>query len=166
VFCSSPRGSRLARAFAEKDPHTNQMHTRRLRHLRDVHGAEFARADHADPRRLALRFALWSFAYRFMRPEHALAALPAEFLFPRKRTSYCMEQTIVGKALQGREVGGARCTPGRLKRRMWFDTAHKLNKTLTHSRERGWLWRRAPGRNETESSTRTTLWSHDTAALD
>jgi len=37
---------------------TGKMHAWRFRYLRDVHGSEFARADHAHPKRLALRFAL------------------------------------------------------------------------------------------------------------
>jgi len=40
------------------------------------------------------------------------------------------EQAVIGETLKGVK---SRCAmyPGRLKRRMWFDTAHRLRYTLT-----------------------------------
>ena len=105
---------------------TDQMHTRRLRHLRDVHGAEFARADHADPQRLALRFALLELCVQI----HAALSTPCSSSggvpsFHGSGTSYCLSRQSSGRHFKGAK---SRCAmyPGRLKRRMWFDTAHKL----------------------------------------
>ncbi len=50
-----------ARASGREVGNTNQMHAGRTRDLRQVHGAEFARADQADADRAALRLALLEF---------------------------------------------------------------------------------------------------------
>ena len=62
-------GTRIHR---RKVGNANQMHSRRLRHLRNVHGAEFACAYHADAERLALSLALQELCVEI----HAALSLP------------------------------------------------------------------------------------------
>src|SRR5256885_1878782 len=109
----------------------DKMHTRCARYLRNVHGAEFACAYDSDPQRPALRLALPQLCEQI----HAALSSPCSSSggvpsLHGSGTSQCTRRQSSGKHFNGVK---SRCAmyPGRLKRRIWFDTAHRLRYTLT-----------------------------------
>ena len=140
-----PTRARLRRAAAgDEVGDADEMDARRARHLREVHRAELAGADQADADRLAVGGALLELGVE------AHARLPRSK--PSVEVHECARRHAVASTAarpgtsRSRQSSGrhsigvkSRCAmySGRLKRRMWLQTAHRLRYTLTrfHGRQ-------------------------------
>ena len=130
-----------ARAVGRQIGDADQVHTRRARNLRQVHRAELAGADQADADRLVLGFASLQLCVQAhvvsKSVRHGgrlcddlvgrgLERTRRHAVLPRQVDRIVLQQAVVGQALVIGVKSRWAMYSGRLKRRMWLETAHRL----------------------------------------